>query len=89
MPLSTPILVAVIVGLIVGGAFAFGAPVVAIPLVAVFLAGWLAVLAMARISERRRRLYGRHEHVRFTDEDKPTLAPSETPGDVHINPADR
>jgi hypothetical protein len=72
----------IVVAVVVGGAFAFGAPVVAIPVVAVFLLGWLTLTALPWILERRRRL--RHEHVEFTDEDKPTLTPSATPGDVHI-----
>jgi xanthine dehydrogenase iron-sulfur cluster and FAD-binding subunit A len=84
MPLTAVIAALVVVGAIVGGAIAFASPLIAIPIVLVALLAWLAVELLRR--PRRRPL--RHQHVQFTDDDWATLAPSETPGDVHISPGD-
>jgi Mg2+/citrate symporter len=57
-------------------------------LLAAVIAGLVVLIALAlwlviRVRARRRSALT-HDHVRFADEDKPTLVPSETPGDVHI-----
>jgi predicted RND superfamily exporter protein len=81
-PLTTLIIGLIATAMVLGGMILFAAPLLAIlivvPLLLLGLASWFAVLSRAR----RRALA--HEHVRFEDEDKPTLVPSETPGDVHI-----
>jgi hypothetical protein len=59
------------------------AAILALLLAAALLAA--ALLAFVALRRRRLRLRPpRHQHVALTDEDKYTVAPSVTPGDVHI-----
>jgi predicted RND superfamily exporter protein len=82
-PLSGAIVGLVAVAVVLGGMILFGAPLFAIaivvPLLLLGVACWFAVLVRAR-----RRYALAHQHIRFEDEDKRTLVPSETPGDVHV-----
>jgi HAMP domain-containing protein len=58
------------------------AVIIAVVIVALALFAWMGWFVLKRRTERRRP--PRHEHVRLEEEDWNTVAPSETPGDVHI-----
>jgi HAMP domain-containing protein len=58
------------------------AVIIAVLVVGLALLAWLGWVLLERRARARRPL--RHEHVTFAEEDWSTLAPSETPGDVHI-----
>jgi uncharacterized membrane protein len=68
------VLLLVLVGLAVGAAFAFGTPILAIPLVFVVLAGWAGV-AFVRRARGRGPVPESEQEIEFDEEDRRTLAP--------------
>ena len=79
MGISAAVLVLVLFAALVGGAVVLGAPALAIPIVLVALAGWMAVTTFRRARGQHPLPGEERGPIDFTDEDHETLVPSPGP----------